>query len=232
VIWKITVSSKYQLYDEKLKQEIKDLGIEKDFKVKKRRIYFIELDCSLKDIEKITQTLLIDPIVENYHIEKNLFRTPPKFNQLTITFKKGVEDSVALSCKKALSFLGFKNCQVRTAFEYEFENLTEEEIKFIAPKILYNPLIEEIMDYKIYKDLKSIKDLIQLSYKFKRIEIDLLEASEKELKELSFKRCLSLNLPERKTENIQRSNRLCTSTTSQNISYYSSHTSRGSSVRF
>lgn len=198
MIWKIIVFSKYNPYDERLKQEIKDLGIEKDFKVKKRKIYFIELDCSFKDIERITQLLLIDPVIEDYRIEKNLFRNPPKFNQLTITFRKGVEDPPALSCKKAISFLGFKDCEVRTAFEYEFEGLTEEEIKFIAPKLLYNPLIEEVMDYEVYKDLKSIKDLTQLSYEFKRIEIDLLKASEKELENISFKRCLSLSLEEMK----------------------------------
>ena len=198
MIWKIIVSPKYKPYDERLKQEIKDLGIEKEFKVKKRRIYFIELDCSPKDIERITQLLLIDPIIEDYRIEENLFRTPPKFNQLTITFRKGVEDPVALSCRKALSFLGFKNCEVRTAFEYEFEGLAKEEIEFIAPKLLYNPLIEEVMNYEIYKDLKSIKDLTRLSYKFKRIEINLLKASQKELEEISFKHCLSLTAQEMK----------------------------------
>ncbi|MFA5008558.1 MAG: phosphoribosylformylglycinamidine synthase subunit PurL [Candidatus Omnitrophota bacterium] len=198
MIWRIDVSPQQEFPSRDLIAQIKDLGIEKDCKVFCKKVYFIEGPSSKNDIEAIASTLLIDPVTEKYLLSEGLFKEKPAAGEIIITYNPGVSDPVTLSLEKAIKDLSFPVKNTRIARLYKFENLSQDEIKEIAQRLLYNPLIEHVLDYEKTKNMESLDEFCASTYKFKLVNIDISSASEEELKDISNDGCLSLNLQEMK----------------------------------
>jgi len=198
MIWRIDVFPKNKEVCRELINQIKDLGIQKDCRVFAKKVYLIDSKLQSSDIQKIADKLLIDSVIEDYSLNKGLFSSPPAPNQLLITHNPGVCDPVALSLDKAIKDLFLEVESVKTARFYEFQGLEENDIEYLASKILYNPLIEHALDYEATKDLATLDEFSGQSYDFKLIPVDMLAADDKLLCEISDKGCLSLSLDEMK----------------------------------
>jgi phosphoribosylformylglycinamidine synthase len=196
MVWRIDVFPKKEEPSSELISQIKDLGISKDFEVLFRQIYFIEADLEEKEINKIASQLLIDPVIENYSLKKEAGERKPSFNEIVITYNPGVCDPVSISLAKAIEDLSLEVKNTRTARFYKFSGLEKEEIDYIAPKILYNPLIEHILDYEKVAGMDTLEEFSGVGYTFRLKTINLLDADDQRLKEISQDGCLSLSLEE------------------------------------
>ncbi len=198
MIWRIDVFSKKKEFCPKISSQIRDLGIEESTQVYSKKVYLIDADLKLQDIERIASELLIDPVIEEYSLTKGIFEKPPTPNQILITYNPGVCDSVALSLEKAIRDLSLSVKKARIAKFYEFQGLSQERIDYLAPKILFNPLIEHILDYQTAKDIDTLDEFAGKDYKFELVKVDILNANDNNLIEISNKGCLSLSLDEMK----------------------------------
>lgn len=196
MIWRIDVFPKQEVSSTQLVSQIKDLGIEKGFNVFCRKIYFIEGELKESDILKIAERLLIDPVIETYSFHQGFFKTSPQNTEIIITYNPGVSDPVSLSLEKAIKDLSLSVKNTRISRFYRFENLTENEIRELSQKILYNPLIEHVMDYEKVGKITSLDELVGSAYKFNLVNVDILNAKEEALKNISDDGCLSLSLDE------------------------------------
>jgi len=198
MIWRIDVFPQQETPSKDLIAQIKDLGIEKDVKVFCKKVYFIEGSLSKEDAETLAGSLLIDPVTENYLLSEGLFKEKPDSNEIIITYNPGVSDPVTLSLEKAIKDLRFSVKSTRISRLYKFKNLTPGEIEETAQRLLYNPLIEHILDYEKTKNIESLDEFSASTYKFKLVNVDILSADCAELKDISSDGCLSLNLEEMK----------------------------------
>lgn len=198
MIWRIDVFPQQEFPSRDLIAQVKDLGIEKDCKVFCKKVYLVEGNFSKKDVETIAGSLLIDPVTEKYILSEGLFREKPASNEIIITYNPGVSDPVTLSLEKAIRDLSFGVKNTRIARLYKFENLTQDEIKEVAQRLLYNPLIEHILDYEKTSAIESLDEFSSSAYKFQLINVDMFSAEDEELKNISTDGCLSLNLEEMK----------------------------------
>ncbi len=198
MIWKIEIFPKEEKPSKDLVSQVKDLGINGNLSVFSRKVYLLDADLFQKDIETIASQLLIDPVLEEYKIHKGMFDKAPDKGEILITYNPGVSDPVALSLEKAIKDLSLKVKTARIARFYKFDGLSDEQIKDVAPKVLFNPLIEHIVDYEKTKDLETLDEFAGGSYSFELITIDILGADDKKLMEISDQGCLSLSLDEMK----------------------------------
>ena len=179
-----------------ISQEIRELGINKDTRVYTKKVYFIETGLPQEDIHSISLKLLIDPVSEDYSLGKGLFPEKPSPEEIIITYNPGVCDPVALSLEKALGDLSMDIKGARTGRYYKFDGLGDSDILYISRKILYNPLIEHILDYNEVHNVDSLNEFINAHYSFKLNEVDVINASSDELVDISKKGNLSLTLRE------------------------------------
>lgn len=198
MIWRIDVFFKEKVFCPKIASQVRDLGIGKTSQVYSKKVYFIDADLKSFEIEKIAAELLVDPVIEEYSLSSGVFVEEPAYNQILITYNPGVCDIVALSLDKAIKDLCLEVQSTRTAKFYEFEGLTEDEIKYLAPKILYNPLIEHVLEYKKVKELDTLDEFSGKNYKFNLVTVDVLDADSDKLAMISDEKCLSLSRDEMK----------------------------------
>ena len=198
MIWRIDVFSKKKKSCSDIASQLKDLGITSESDVYSRKVYLIDSDLKQSQVQKVADELLIDPVLEQHSINKGIFTSVPANNQILITHNPGVCDTVAMSLEKALGDLSFSINSARTAKFYEFKGLSREEIDYLAPKLLYNPLIEHVVDYEKAKSIDTLDEFAGKDYKFKLVQVDILGADQKALIDISEKGCLSLNLDEMK----------------------------------
>jgi len=176
--------------------QIKDSGIGKIFEASCRTVYFIESNLPENKIEEIVIRLLIDPVTENYILARGFFAAPPQINEILVTHNPGVCDPVALSLEKAIKDLNVPVATARTARWYKFDGLSVRDIEKLAPRVLYNPLIEHVLDYNKVKNLSTLSEFAGKDYCFELRSVDILSADDNRLMEISKQGCLSLSLEE------------------------------------
>lgn len=196
MIWRIDIFPKQKVSCAGLASQIRDLGIAGTVSVYCRKVYFLESELLPVDIKRIAELLLTDPIIESYRLTQGLFDKKPESNEILITHNAGTCDPVALSWDKAVKDLGLKVKNTRTARFYKLEGLDRKDIDCLAPRLLYNPLIEHILDYEKTAPLKTLDEFAGREYCFKLVTVDILDASSALLQETSDKGCLSLSLDE------------------------------------
>jgi phosphoribosylformylglycinamidine synthase II len=197
MIWRIDVFSKKKEENIELKSQIKDLGF-KDFSLATKKVYFIDAEFDLKEIKQIAEKLLIDPITEEYTLSKGIFSKKSSSQEIMVIYHPGVFDSVAVSLKKAIDDLSLGTAEVHTATVYRFDGLNQAQIYSLGPKIIYNPVIEQIADYDKLKGLESLSQLAASHYNFELKVVDVLGADEQRLEQISKEGCLALNILEMK----------------------------------
>lgn len=198
MFYRVEVKEKDGFYDavgESVKKDIIDLGFKN--KIKKVRfvyVYLLEGNINESEVKKISEELFIDPVTQEYAIKGNV-ALEKEFKVVEVAYNPGVMDPVEDSAKKAIQDLGINGLRaVKTAKKYLLKGrLTNNEIHSIAEKVLYNKVIQHIVRgaLAIYPD--------PLPYQFKLINIDILKASDKKLKDISKIGQLFLNLEEMRT---------------------------------
>ncbi|OIO75906.1 MAG: hypothetical protein AUJ85_01795 [Elusimicrobia bacterium CG1_02_37_114] len=154
--YKIEIFHKDGVFDaegEKVKSDIRDLGISGIKKVKTEQLYIINGNLTDKEIETVCKELLIDSVVQEYRIVD--FQTITSHTQtesdiysIEVFYKKGVTDAVGESTLKAIKDMGIENVNsVRTGRKYLLiGSLAESDLGKIATRILANTVVQE---YKI-----------------------------------------------------------------------------------
>ncbi|MFA5275800.1 MAG: phosphoribosylformylglycinamidine synthase subunit PurL [Candidatus Omnitrophota bacterium] len=192
--YKIEIADKRGVFDAVgtgILKDIRDLGINSVGSVKFIQIYTIEGDISGIQIEKICSELLTDKISQDYIIggrEPLSSQTSEQFI-IEVAYNPGVMDPVEDSTLKGIRDLGIEAAlTIKTAKKYIIHGkLSQQELKTISEKLLYNKLIQHIV--RPGQELKHA----ETSYEFKLINVDLLTAGDKELLEISKRGQLFLN---------------------------------------
>ena len=196
MIWRIDIITRVEESFSGLIAQIKDLGIDGKCKIRFNKVYIIEANIEKKDIETIASCVLVDPVLESYSIKNSIFDKKPAPDEFIITYNPGVSDPVAISLEKAIEDLGLSVKNVRIARFYKFEGLKPDQIEYLAPKILFNPLIEHALDYQKVKDMTTLDEFAGEDYKFRLKTIAILDADNEQLNKISKEGCLSLSLEE------------------------------------
>ena len=196
LITKVEIGIKSNFFDaisEQIKSGIQDLGIGGIGEVRSRQIYYLNGELDQGEILRICELLLVDPIVQNYAINDALDHADDK-NMWTveISYNPGVMDPVEESTKKGILDLGITSVrEVKTAVKYHIMGeLTASQKELIVDKILANKLIQHVVqpNESIFSSPKG--------YTFRLNEVDLLDANDAELLELSQNGQLFLNIHE------------------------------------
>lgn len=181
------------VFGEGIKKDIEDLGIEGVDSVEVIKVYRIEGKITQKEIEKISQSILTDPTIEEYSFRPSKI-IPKNSSLIEVAYNPGVMDPVEESAKKAIKDLGILEVDsLRTARKYIIRGRTKPvDLELICEKILANKVIQHIVQKKEAAVLPST------DYEFALKHINLLEANDKEMLRISRQGVLNLNLMEMK----------------------------------
>ncbi len=155
MIFRVVVGKKDRTYDVAglhLVSQIELLGIHGVEAAGFALSYYLKSDqLHLADVNDIARRLLVDPVTESYCADA--FESSPASGQkapshrLEIAFNHGVTDATAIQVLKAVHQLGFDCTAVKLTRLYTLQgNLTEEQLSQIGRKLLYNPVIEHIVE--------------------------------------------------------------------------------------
>lgn len=192
------LKSEYDVQGKQLLTEIhEDLHISSISAIRTAQVYLIDGDLPAEDLNILGHELFTDPVVQYFTCDQ----TPSgEFSYIVeVGFKPGVTDNTAQTAEEGITdVLGKKvNCRVYTVRQFAFYGpVTEQEIKEICERILYNPIIEyytvrTTTDYK-YPQLKIGTDIEP------RVAVVDLNVSDEDLMEISRKGVFALNLQEMK----------------------------------
>ena len=195
---RVEVRDKKGIYDavaEGLKRDIKDLGIKTVEDVEYVQVYTFKGDVVKKDLHKIAEKILTDPISQEFNDVRGFgLKKAKDINVVEIAYNPGVMDPVEESVTKAVKDAGIKGVKsINTSKKYILKGLLSElELNKITEGLLYNKVIQHVINSKDQK--------IKLKpYKFKKVEVKILDLSEDELRRLSTEGQLYLNIVEMKT---------------------------------
>ncbi|MDZ7342818.1 MAG: AIR synthase related protein, partial [candidate division KSB1 bacterium] len=182
-------------YDDHLCRTIIDLGIEHIARVKSHQVYYLLGSASLSEIEFICRNLLADQITQIYAINQPLEPEESGTWQVEIAYNAGVMDPVAESTLKGIRDLGIESISgVKTAMKYHLKGVFDpKQQATIIEKILANKLIQHAVqpEEKIFAE--------SADYQFQLITVDILEADDERLLQISRQGQLFLNLAEMRT---------------------------------
>lgn len=207
MLWRIEVKNKSSIKDPvgaAIKRDIIDLGINSVKDVKMVQVYIIEAKLSSRDVKKIADELLCDLIIQKSRygsLEDKKFISVSKKGKhvIEIAYNPGVMDPWQESTLKGIRDLGFKDIlDVNTGRQYIITGeLSKLQLDLISEKLLYNKVIQHVVQIKDLK--KTLQAHKEINYEFRKIEVDLLGSSDKQLLEISKQWCLSLTSEEMQT---------------------------------
>jgi phosphoribosylformylglycinamidine synthase len=205
MFWRIEVENNSDVFDAQADaalKSIKDLGQKNIKSIKTKEIYILYGDLKENQIKEIAENILVDKVIQTYSYfnEDNISQgqMPKGIQAIEIAYNLGVMDPWEESITKAINDIEVKGLSdIKTAKLYLIEtSLDLNTIKSVSQKVLYNKLIQHIRCNKeIYSKEPYLKKELP-KYKFKLIEIDLLEADDKSLLKLSKEGQLYLSLEE------------------------------------
>ena len=192
--WKVIVNNKPGIFDavgEGVRKDIEDLGITGIKEVKVSQVYILEGDIKEAEVRRIAEDLLTDSITQEYEIDSSL---QTESDVIEVAYNPGVMDPWEESIRKGIRDLGISEPEkVKTRRRYLIQGkLKENEIETICEKLLANKVIQHTVRGK-----EEIK-VPSSGYKFSLIEVDILDADDAALEEISKKGQLFLNLREMK----------------------------------
>jgi phosphoribosylformylglycinamidine synthase len=159
-----------------------------------RRIFLIDTDADEKQVRRIADELLTDPVVEQAELVSAKAQSN-NGSRIEIHLKPGVMDPVAASTEMAIRDMGLPVKQVRTGRAYLIDgDVPRAELEQIASKVLANGVIESIhFDRFIPEKFEAGRE-----YKFHLKHIRLRDLSDDQLTRLSREGHLFLSLAEMK----------------------------------
>ena len=194
---RIEVRDKKGIYDavaEGLKNDIKDLGIKGVKDVEYVQVYTLRGNFTQKQLAYMAKEVLTDKISQECSFKGPFKLDNPRTSHVVeIAYNPGVTDPVEDSVVKASRDAGFKGIKsAPTSKKYIIKGkVSDVQVSHIAEKLLYNKMIQYVVMEE--KDEKALKP-----YKFKYVEVEILSASDSDLKKLSIKGQLYLSLVEMK----------------------------------
>ncbi|MFH1837487.1 MAG: phosphoribosylformylglycinamidine synthase subunit PurL [Candidatus Omnitrophota bacterium] len=194
---RIEVRDKKGVYDavaEALKSDIRDIGIDSAEKVEYIQGYSVTGEVSEKELALLAKEILTDKVSQESNYRGGFLHEPSNSVHVReITYNSGVMDPVAESALKASKDMGIKGINAFSTFKKYviFGKLSSEEMDRITNTLLYNKVIQHVVSSDESEgELKT--------YEFKRIEINILDATDRELRNISKDGQLYLSLVEMK----------------------------------
>ena len=202
MLYKIEIKDKPGIFDAVgvgIKKDILDLGIKSVERVSFVQAYIIEGSLFPDDVRRICEELLVDRIAQDYSVNE-----PGEHNSSTghnefiveVAYNAGVMDPVEDSTLKGIRDLGINSVSsIKTAKKYLIRGrLNDIQLKTVAEKLLYNKLIQHIVQPRATGP--TLHAPRQISYSFFLVTVDLLRAQDKTLQKISKGGQLFLNLTE------------------------------------
>src|SRR4051812_15753924 len=178
---------------EAVRQQIREFGSDVG-PIATRRIFLIDTDADEKQIRRIADELLADPIVERADLLPAKTQ-PTGGSRIEIHLKPGVMDPVANSTEMAIRDMGLPVEQVRTGRAYLMDRpVPREQLEQIASKILANGVIESVhFDQYVPNQFESGRD-----DQFQLRHVSIRDLSHEQLSRLSREGHLFLSAAEMK----------------------------------
>ena len=193
--------------------EVEHVGITSVDEIRMVQVYLVEGDLSGEDIERICSELLIDGLTQDYicidgppnqpdgeQAGKIKYGTKWQGNNvhtIEVTRKRGVMDPVDSTVVKGIKDLGLIARSVKTAKRFLIAGkITTDQLETIASKVLANKIIEDVFidkDNLFYEGKNETVD-----YVFHKQELDILDADDEQLLEISEKGQMYLTVEEMK----------------------------------
>ena len=196
MIWRIEVAPKPDLPDvvgEEVVKGAQDMGLSEVRAVKTATIYRLEGQLVERDILRICEELLADPITQRYTFDGTLnYPDLDEAAAVEVAYNPGVMDPVEASVRKALRDLGISDVgSVRTARKYViYGPASEEDIRRLCDALLANKVIQHIVVGTEDRPPAGVH------YEFAPVQVDLLCANDATLERISREGQLSLSLVE------------------------------------
>ncbi|MFH2138634.1 MAG: phosphoribosylformylglycinamidine synthase subunit PurL [Candidatus Omnitrophota bacterium] len=207
MFWRVEVKNKAKVTDpvgEGLKRSIVDMGIDTVTEVKMVQVYIIEGDINKQQVKVVCDELLCDNVIQEYKfglLEDKTFKGETKKNYFEVetAYNPGVMDPWEESTQKGIKDLRIDGVSsVKTGRRYLISGkLTQKQLALISEKLLYNKVIQHVVEVENLK--KTLEAHKEISYHFKKNTIDILSLTDKHLVALSKKMLLSLTLEEMQT---------------------------------
>ncbi len=190
-LYRIEVSVKEGFADpraEALEKDIQDLAVKGVSRVRVASVYLLEGDLTPDELERICDSLLADPIVEEYTYTPA--PAPAGARLVEVAYNPGVMDPVEESVLKGIRDLGVSAVTaVRTARKYLlWGDISSETLQYISDKLLVNSVVQHVVTDEEVANRSA-------SYTFKLETIDIAAMDDRQLMALSMNR-FWLNLAE------------------------------------
>ena len=193
--------------------EVEHVGITSVDEIRMVQVYLVEGDLSGEDIERICSELLIDGLTQDYicidgppnqpdgeqagEIKYGTKWQGNNVHTIEVTRKRGVMDPVDSTVVKGIKDLGLIARSVKTAKRFLIAGkITTDQLETIASKVLANKIIEDVFidkDNLFYEGKNETVD-----YVFHKQELDILDADDEQLLEISEKGQMYLTVEEMK----------------------------------
>lgn len=111
------------------------------FQVKFSKVYKINCNLDIKEVEKICKEVFLDPVTAKYTISL----TPPH-GAVDVWLKDAVTDPQVEVIMQCIKKLGFKLKNIKIIDRYRFYNMNKKTIK----KLVYSIVNPVINDFKIW----------------------------------------------------------------------------------
>lgn len=208
-LYRIAVSSTPAKTLPRLLDQLPSIGITQRVKLKIIDLYFLEGHLDTEALQKIIQSLLSDPVTDQYQLKKmvpnrvaSLNDNPPAIGEqsaskcIEVTLRPGVTDNTANELLRAAHRLGVSELTAAaTGTRYVFTGeLTETELHRIAKTILVNDTIQRYDTSEIWPEFIHATNRAAFP---ERVTLSTLDDSG--LEALSTERRLALDLNEMRT---------------------------------
>jgi len=144
-VYLIKISSKIDIDNSPILQEIHSLGFKKINNVEIKKIYSLSGNVSKDKIIFITESLLVDNVSETYKIVSIKYtKYLSTLTLVNIWYKPQVLDVESIYVMKGIRYLGFKNdIEVHSGKQVVFSpKVDKKTVSCIIEKIFMNPLIQ------------------------------------------------------------------------------------------
>src|SRR4051812_35291006 len=178
---------------EAVRQQIREFGSDVG-PIATRRIFLIDTDADEKQIRRIADELLADPIVERADLLPAKTQ-PAGGSRIEIHLKPGVMDPVANSTEMAIRDMGLPIGEVRTGRAFVIDGeIDQAELQRIAGRVLANGVIESVHFDQFVPQVFATGQ----PYSLKLSYVQIRTLSDEQLTRLSREGHLFLSLPEMK----------------------------------
>ena len=176
--------------------EVEHIGITSVDEIRMVQVYLVDGDMSGEDIGRICGELLVDGLTQDYicingssGVQASEIKLGSKWqgddaHAIEVTRKRGVMDPVESTVIKGIKDLGLSVRSVKTAKRFLIAGqLTTDQLETIANKVLANKIIEDVFidkDNLFYEGKNETVD-----YAFHKQELDILDADDDQLLEVS-----------------------------------------------